>query len=160
MGGWLHACSHLHAQLPGDHAAVHLRLHDPGLPPTRPGMWRMQTPLLHDPDYIAALTAGATAEATAWAPHTQAARATPAGHRWKAIKARLRLVSHDFENSQKQQQQRSRESQPDTSATARAMAQLDAAAAAAGAAYCAQQAAAAQRQLEASRRDHAAAAAL
>lgn len=111
--GWLASCKHLHGRLPGDHAAVEARLRDPEAPPEGPAMWRFPVHLLQAPGFVDSLRAAVQQAATAWAPATPAAAAAPAGQRWEAVKATIRMFT-----LQRVQQQRAADRQAEAARAA------------------------------------------
>jgi hypothetical protein len=101
--GWVQRCGHVHGQLPGDHAAVDLRLADPAAAPQGPGMWRLPLECLADPAYVEHLRAAVVAEAGAWVPADDDERAAPARARWEALKLAVQWASVQWEHRQCQQ---------------------------------------------------------
>lgn len=88
--GWVRKCVHK-LGLPGDHAAVALRLEDPLLPAPGPGLWCFPAPLLQDAGFVQELREAVESALTTWVPGSAAAAAAPARHRWEAIKAVIRV---------------------------------------------------------------------
>jgi exonuclease III len=57
QGGWMQACTHVHGQLPGDHAAVSLQVCPPGQPLFGKPGWVFPTYLLQSEEYMDMMSA-------------------------------------------------------------------------------------------------------
>ena len=100
--GWGVDCCHLHGELPGDHAAVSLKLTPGDSPLWGSGVWRFPLYLLAVPGYVEATKAMLTAYL-----------ATTAGvepcHRWRGLKLKVKLHTMQYSVQYRRQQGQARQ---------------------------------------------------